>query len=141
MSLGYIPLSYFWIAHYENGRCLPQFDPNTGNTNYFRDIQQNRLTKFGLYPFTTKLASLLKEKHNIIVRVNPFLRKVEVDIKEGQRLIYYRTETINQSVGTGLITGRSRKHTVIGWQETDRGKNKKSVVYVTDNGDVELRGE
>lgn len=137
MSLGYIPLTYFWIAHYENGKCLPQFDPITGKANLFKSIQQERLTKFGLYPFTTKLANLLREKHNTIVRVNPFLRKVEVDIKPDQRLIYYRTETIQQVIGA--ITGRDRKFYAIGWQETDRGKNKKSVMYVTDNGEVLLK--
>ena len=52
-------LKYFWIAEYKDN-CLPQFDPETGIENLFKDINQSKLIRFGLYPFSEKLCSLVK---------------------------------------------------------------------------------
>ena len=47
-------LKYFWIAEYKDS-ALPQFDPETGKENLFKEIDQSKLIRFGLYPFSIKL--------------------------------------------------------------------------------------
>lgn len=49
-------IKYFWIAEYKNGFALPQFDPNTGKENLFKEIDQSKLIRFGLYPFSFSMS-------------------------------------------------------------------------------------
>lgn len=88
----YAPPCYFWIARYMDGQALPQFDPEDGHENLFSAIDQDRLVKFGLYPFTQKMAATIKSMH---VLVSPFLSPIELALKSGQRLIYFRENKIH----------------------------------------------
>jgi len=87
----YNPPVFFWIAHYEGGQCLPQFDPVDGHENLFRDIDQKQLVKFGWYPFTDDLRKVM----SINASVNPFLPRIELEIGAGQRLIAFREQKIH----------------------------------------------
>jgi len=87
---GYAPLVYFWIAHYSDGQCLPQFDPEDGHENLFGDIDQSKLIKFGYYPFTEELRKIAKAES----RIDPTLRPIEILLSQGRRLIAIRRNAI-----------------------------------------------
>jgi len=99
MSLGCRPLVYFWIAEYSDGSALPQFDPETGKENLFRDVEQLKLKRFGWYPFSTELAEKIFEASGLIVipsNNSPY----SVELKKGQKLVAHRANTIKlHSVG------------------------------------------
>ena len=78
---------WMWIAHYNDGTSLPQYDPYTLKTHLFDEVNQNKLIKFGLYPFPTTLARRLREEKGINVRSNIFLPKYEVNIDKNKRVI------------------------------------------------------
>ena len=209
------PLVFMWIAHYENGTSLPQFNPKTLKQNHFRDVDVDNVIKFGLYPFSPSLAYKLREK-GIDVESNPFLPKYEINIDGDKRLIgavarnWVKTSKkhyckqcnkkfdINKDVdyvkskysspicpycgghdywvcrkcGAKIdkwedftIPGffcpecgsRNKKHEVItsqlsyeqdrwrlyilGYQQTIDGKNYKTLLYISENGDVEVKYE
>jgi DNA-directed RNA polymerase subunit RPC12/RpoP len=78
---------WMWIAHYDDGTSLPQYDPYTLETHIFDEVNQDKLIKFGLYPFPKSLATRLREEKGILVRSNVFLPKYEVNIDKGKRVI------------------------------------------------------
>jgi len=79
-------LVYMWIAHYEDGTSLPQFDPVTLKENHYSDIDLDKLIKFGLYPIPLDLALNLRSL-DIPVKAKPNLPKIEIDITKDKRLI------------------------------------------------------
>lgn len=89
------PLVYFWIAHYSDGNALPQYDPNTFRENSFKDIQHDKLIKFGLYPFNRDLASGVRNTGQAVINI-PILPIYEVNLNSDKRLIYYRDVFISQ---------------------------------------------
>lgn len=78
---------WMWIAHYNDGTSLPQYDPYNLDTHLFDEVEQDRLIKFGLYPFPSNLARRLREERGLNVRSNIFLPKFEVNIDENKRVI------------------------------------------------------
>lgn len=78
---------YMWIAHYDNGTSLPQYDPYTLKSFTFDDVDKERVVKFGWYPFPTQLAKRLREEKNLPVKANVFLPKYEVEIDKNKRVI------------------------------------------------------
>ena len=100
--LGYRPLVYFWIAEYTDGSSLPQFDPETGKENRFKEVDHKKLHRFGWYPFSLKLAKkiLKAEKMALIPSRNP---SYTVTMNEGDRLVAYRTNTIKLQMRKGGV--------------------------------------
>ena len=91
--LGYRPLVYFWIAEYTDGSALPQFDPETGRENRFSEVEQQKLKRFGWYPFTPELAQKILKTERIIViptRNLPYT----VRLGNNKKVVAYRTNTI-----------------------------------------------
>jgi len=84
------PLVYYWIAQYDDGTCLPQYNPITYLENRFSDIEQDKLIKFGLYPFDKELAEGITKKGIDPVVSIPFLPKYEINLDNDRRLIHYR---------------------------------------------------
>jgi hypothetical protein len=91
--LGYRPLVYFWIAEYDDGSALPQFDPETGRENRFSEVDQLKLRRFGWHPFSLKLAQKrLKTEETVVVpNRNP---SYTVSVEKDDRLVAYRTNTV-----------------------------------------------
>ena len=131
--VGTNPLTFYWIAYYNDGQCLPQFDPIDGHENFFRDIDQSRLIKFGLYSFTEEMIRTVKEPFRIV----PYpLPRFEVQLNENQRLIFFRRGRITKQ-GKMLPT-----EYFLGWQENDSdGRNRKILMRIDEQGNVELRAE
>ena len=214
------PICYFWIAHYNDGTCLPQFDPYDFHPNKITDIDQSRLVKIGWYPLSISLAKALNDK-GIPAISNPLLPKIEVDITKDKRYILFTRNfianeefricgacgkefkaTANSKIfadtkfpspicpycgahdywkckncgktfqrfeetestppekgGAGhcpecggyleRVRVTSRQFTrekrwryyVVGYQETINGRNYKTLLYINENGDVEVRYE
>jgi hypothetical protein len=78
---------FMWIAHYEDGTSLPQYDPYTLKTHIFDEVEQDKLIKFGLYPFPPTLAKRIREEKGIPTKSNIFLPKYEVNIDDNKRVI------------------------------------------------------
>lgn len=90
------PLVFFWIAFYKDGTCLPQFDVNTGKENLFKDIDQSKLEKFGLFPFNTSLAlSANVMAGQVVAKEVENLPYFILKLKEEQRLISVRRNKIH----------------------------------------------
>ena len=84
--LGYHPLVYFWIAEYNDGIALPQFDPESGRENGFADVDHSKLKHFGWYPFTPELEKKISEAsvshvflEYVMVSFDGFSRIIRVD--------------------------------------------------------------
>jgi len=106
--LGYRPLVYFWIAEYDDGSALPQFDPETGRENRFSEVDQLKLKRFGWHPFSLKLAQkiLETEKTVVVPTGNP---SYTVSLEKGEGLVAYRTNTVKLRIRKG---GVDHKETV-----------------------------
>lgn len=90
------PLVFFWIAFYKDGTCLPQFDIETGKENAFVDIDQTKLDKFGLFPFTSDLVVKANAaRGDIVARKAENLSFFILKLEETQRVINVRRNFIN----------------------------------------------
>jgi len=88
-------LVYMWIAHYNDNTSLPQFDLYSFKENAFKDINEDKLIKFGLYPFPPTLANNLRKNGYFAISI-PFLPTYEIEIKKPQRLIHYRETYLSE---------------------------------------------
>jgi len=100
---------WMWMAHYSDGTSLPQYDPYTLKTHTFREVNQDKLIKFGLYPFPPTLARRLVEEKGINVRSNIFLPRYEVNIKEGMRVIGALTTNFSRTTTYIICPSCNRK--------------------------------
>lgn len=90
------PLVYFWIAFYKDETCLPQFDIESGKENNFTDIDQSKLDRFGIFPFTTTMAfNANRMKGFTVAREIENLPYFIMKLQENQRLIFFRRNKIH----------------------------------------------
>lgn len=119
LDLGYRPLVYFWIAEFEDGTALPQFDPETGLENKAdpdwlssapsqpaipkaKVWEEKQVARIGWYPFTPELSKKIYEATKTIVV--PTLNPIKaINVKKGQKIVAYRTNTIKLHTKTGGI--------------------------------------
>lgn len=97
-DLGYPPLKYFWIAWYNDGTALSQFDPETGEEIGFLEVDLPRVVKFGWYPFTPKLAELVRKK-GILAVVDPQAKPLEVHLNPRRSLVAFRRNYLKYGNG------------------------------------------
>ena len=132
------PLVYYWKAFYHDGTELAQFD-DEGNEHLFKEIDQSKLKGFGWFPFTYQQEAFLKSKgHN--VRALP-LPSYVLWLKPGQRLIAFRRHFLSLSIQTPVGVSSLTNHKilyVLGWQETIGGRNMQTLMYIDEEGNVEL---
>ena len=104
--LPYHPLVFFWIAEYEDGKALPQFDPETGEENKFALTDKGKLKKFGWHPFTPELAEKIYKRSGLIVipTNNP---SYVINLKKGDKLIAKRENIIKFDLKDGAISRRT----------------------------------
>lgn len=89
-------LVFFWIAFYRDGTYLPKYDLETGKGNDFKDIDQNKLDRFGLFPFNVPLAEKINASAGfIVVRAIETLPYFIMKIRDNQRLIYAQRNYID----------------------------------------------
>lgn len=97
MAEEFHPFVFWWIAFYKDGTCLPRFDVNTGIENFFKDIDQTKLDRFGLFPFSASMALLVNvASGKVIAREVENLPYFILKLKDNQRLISVRRCAIHQ---------------------------------------------
>jgi len=101
-------LAMFWIAKYTDGMALPQFDPDTGAENLFKEIDMARLCRFGWYPFTEKLHALVPNS------VCLPLSFITVEVKPGDKLMAHRTVSMDFKPAANKITNHIADEYAIG---------------------------
>ena len=104
-------LHMFWIAEYQDGQALPQFDPDTGEEHLFKEVDQARLKHFGWYAFPRNLANKVAYAAH-----NPCLTSYTVDIPPGGTLVAHRTTTIAFKPSTLSVEHHQADEYVLGLQ-------------------------
>lgn len=84
-------LRFFWIAEYNNGECLPQFDFITGEENLFKEVDQDKLIRFSWYPFTFDLSQKVPDSI-----VNPLFGKFTLQVRPDDKLFARRRNYLQQ---------------------------------------------
>jgi len=120
-----------WVATFEDGRCLPQFDFETGNENLYRLALEypSRIVKLGFYPIPLELARKIKTAQ-VIPKPLP---RYEVVIPRGAKPVILRRNIIKYGLFTGKIKERSIIY-LLGWKKGDEY----SLMFIDDEGSVEL---
>lgn len=146
--MGSHPLKLFWIAFYDkpfgapDAETFPQFDPETGQENLFRDLEPTRVRSIGWFPFSVEFAErVAKAPGSTTWPVPSFLPPYVVHLQEGQRPIVLRRNFIQTCLGdNGNVkeTGQREIIYMLGWQQTHRGRNIKSIMFIHEDGHVEL---
>jgi len=117
-----------WVAEYEDGTVFPQFDSSTGKENLFKDIDMNRLKRFGWHNFSPELAQELFVKGVQVRSTYPPI-SVVLDIKRDEELVATRRNKIKYSVGGG-------------YQHTETvyvlGVKDKAYVFISEDGTIEM---
>jgi len=83
----------FWVAEYNNGQALPQFDPFARIENSYSKVDHKNVLRFWWIPITPKMASLFPG-----TRHNPLLKRHAVDIKGSKGFV---TRRMNITLSTG----------------------------------------
>jgi hypothetical protein len=76
-------LPFFWIAFYSDKTCVVQYDFKTGKQTKFGELDQSKIVKFGLFPFSSDLA----KKVGPIAVPSSNLPYFILELKPNQRLI------------------------------------------------------
>jgi len=122
----YRPPVYFWIAEFEDGKAIAQFDPDTGKENLFRVVEENqdKLVAFGWHPFTDKLSFQVLQATGIITAPlpNPSFR---IELKKGDKLIAWRRNFVRINV-SGRVLGRETYYIL--------GLEGKRIIYIREDG-------
>ena len=84
------PLTHFWIAEYNDGMAVPQFDPEDGHENKFTSLDQGKMVAFGIYPFSRDFADFVTKTNGSTVATFGGEGKVRIDVKDGKKVMYKR---------------------------------------------------
>ena len=126
-------LHLFWIAEYQDGTALSQFDPDTGEEHLFKNVDQAKLKRFGWYAFPLELANKVA-----CAAHNPRLTSYTVDIPPGVALVAHRTTTITFKPSTLSIEHHEAEEYVLGLTcHCERSEATSMHIYT--DGTVELK--
>jgi len=123
------PLVFFWVVEYENGKALPQFDPENGFENRWANVDLKRVRRVGWYPFNFDLASKIKQAtgQRVIPSDNP---AYTISLKKGDKLILCRRNIIKFDLKDGI----KREKTIY-----VLGKVAGKVFHIHEDGRVEVK--
>ena len=119
-------LHLFWIAEYQDGTALPQFDPDTGEEHLFKEIDHSKLKRFGWYSFPYDMVGKIPEAVFSLV-----LDRYTVEIPQGEKLTAYRTTTLKVT-----LDGQPKKHEA---NEYVLGLEDSPLMHIFTDGRVELK--
>ena len=90
----------FWLAEYNNGRALPQYDPFTGKENRFAEVDHKNVLRFWFIPITPDMAAQFPG-----TRYNPRLKSIGVDTNGSKGFVSRRVNiTLNKNNGRPAYT-------------------------------------
>ena len=124
------PILYlFWVTEYKDGTALPQFDPDTGEERLFSEVDQDKVARFGWYPFTPELARKVNG-----AMVNPLLDSYVLNLSEGKNLVALRSVSKQVTLESGSFY--DGKHEA---DEYVLGVEGSPLMHIFKDGRVELR--
>jgi len=142
MSGGTRPLRFFWVAFYEENIVFPQFDLETGKENLYKEIEQERVVKFGIFPISLKLGAKIQE-HGVKNIPSVTLPSYVVHLTKGDELIYVRRNAIQ----VGMFTDGSSKELqreimyILGTKKRVGRGWRNSLIFVDESGNVVLSSD
>jgi hypothetical protein len=83
----------FWVAEYNNGLALPEFDEFTGRVNSFSHVDHKNVIRFWWLPITPRMTQIFPN-----TRYNPLLKRYCVDLN-GSKGYVSRRVTISLAIG------------------------------------------
>ena len=109
-------IKYFWIAEYNDGQALPQFDPMSGKENMFSEIDMDKLVSFGWYPFSHEFAfkSCIANNKNFLDRANNGTM-IRFDVTDGKKIVAVRRQSIDYTMTGGANIKNRRVVYVTGY--------------------------
>lgn len=113
----------YWVAVYDDGTGLPQYDPRTGEENKFSEVDRAKLVAFVWRPFDAALARLTGNT------CNPLLPSYTLRLKPGEALDTARETEVH--FGTNTAPWGEIVHTRVGVKG-------KFAMRVDNNGNVTL---
>lgn len=138
------PLRFFWVAFYNDGTLLPQFDPHTGDENKYGEVTHEKLTQFGLFPFPPPFAEKVQKAGTIVVALP--LPTYKIHLEPDDVLIFHRRNFIKTEIQ--LATQKTVELDrdiiyVLGYTRFYRRGNKMfekrhNLMYIHENGSVEF---
>lgn len=120
----------FWLAEYNDGTALAQYDPESGKENKFSQIDQSKLTKISWYPATKVLANKVSE-----IAINPLMTPVSLIVPPGKRARLFRRNRLNYSLSGSKEPRQTVEEYVIGFE------GEKLAAHIKQDGSIELREE
>jgi len=75
----------FWVAEYNNGLALPEYDITTGRVNRFSQVDHKNVLRFWWLPVTPKMCQIFP-----FVRYNPKLKRHGVDVNGSKGFVTKR---------------------------------------------------
>ena len=118
-------LKYFWIAEYNDGLALPQFDFDTGIENLFKEINQSKLIRFGLYTFSFVLSEKVSCSTPSLISL-----KYVINLTKNDKLFFCRRNYIE-------IKGKTEYRYI----EYLLGIQEKYILHIDEFGNIEIKKE
>jgi hypothetical protein len=108
--------TYYWVAEYKDGKTV------TKDKCSFKEVLEangrGEINRFALVPLTPKLKEII------------------INLTDNRRLIYFE-----RTIGNTGDEFEAFLVYLLGWQETVKGVNKKYIMYIYPNGNIEVNND
>ena len=108
--------TYYWIAEYTNGKSVTKKDIS------FKEVLEangrGEIKRFALAPLTENLKEII------------------INLTGNRRLIYFE-----RTIGNTGDEFEAFLVYLLGWQETVKGVNRKYIMYIYPNGNIEVNND
>ena len=104
--MNYNPPRFMWLAEFDNGDCISQFDPDTGKENFWKNINVDRITKLSWITITPELSQKILETEGIYTYPNIISEIYSVEYTDDETPLIYRRNYIEYS-GSIVVNRRT----------------------------------
>ena len=91
-------IEMFWVAEYNNGQALSQFDPFVGAENSYSRVDHKNVLRFWWMPITPKMAQQFPG-----TRHNPLLKRHAMDLNGSKGFVVRRVNIVLNVGGQGIV--------------------------------------
>ena len=91
-------IEMFWVAEYNNGQALPEYDESTGTINPFSHVNHKDVLRFWWMPITPRMMQVFP-----YTRYNPLLKRHAVDVKGSKGFVARRINIVLNTSGQGIV--------------------------------------
>lgn len=118
--MDYNPLRFMWIAEFDNGDCISQFNPDTGKETSWKNINIKRIIKLSWVTISSELSEKILLTEGIFTNPSIIPEKYTIEYKNGEKPLIYRRNYIEFS--NSVIVDRRTKYIL--------GKNEEIIYEV-----------